>query len=495
MFRMHMARRGLLLAGFILLGAGFGPAYAQAPPRIRVSGNHRFFVAQDGTPFFYLADTEWAMFHMTREDVDLYLKDRAAKKFNVIQAVATFWGGPKLDTPNAYGQTVFVNGDFTRPNDEYFKTVDYAVNKANSLGLYIAIVPIWGKGYVNEKLSVFDKTSAFNYGKFLGGRYRDKRVMFILGGDWYPDKTEDIWRAMAAGIAAGDGGVHLITYHPTGIQSSGNWFQNDAWLSFNMVQSRHMVLNRTYDMIARDWERTPTKPVVDGESVYEGIVDNLVAYEPGVPIIQAQDVRRAAYCSVFAGGAGYTYGSQGVWSYSSPRPGAPAPTKAGRKGSEYGLPAISFQEAMQRPAGTQMQYLRALIESRPMLTRVPDQWLIVNDPLSTTDRIQACRSSDGSYIFIYTSSGKPVRVQVRDKIRDKLSGTAYKAYWYDPRTGTSTLIGEFPRTEAGDRPADVRRADISKEFTPPSSGPGNDWVLVLDDAAKNFPPPGTKVWR
>jgi hypothetical protein len=352
-------------------------------------------------------------------------------------------------------------------------------------------VAIWGKEYVNEKQSVLDKTTGYNYGKFLGSRYRDKRVMFILGGDWYPDKTEDIWRALAAGIAAGDGGTHLITYHPTGIQSSGNWFQSDAWLSFNMIQSRHMVLNRGYDVIARDWERTPTKPVVDGESVYEGIVDNLIAYQPGVPIIQAQDVRRAAYCSVFAGGAGYTYGSQGVWSYSSPTPGAPAP--AGRKGSGYGLPPISFQEAMQRPAGTQMQYLRALIESRPMLTRVPDQWLIVNDPLSTTDRIQACRSSDGSYIFIYTSTGKPVRVQLRDKIHDKLSGKAYRAYWYDPRQGTSTLIGQFPRTEAGDRPADVRRNDISREFTPPSSGPGNDWVLVLDDVDNNFPPPGRKA--
>jgi hypothetical protein len=484
-------RKGLLLAGFILLGAGCFPAYPQAPPPVRVSENHRFFVTQDGTPFFYLADTEWAMFHMTREDIDVYLKDRAGKKFNVIQAVAGNMGG--LDRPNPYGATTFVKGTKAEPNEEYFKNVDYAVNKANSLGLYVAIVPIWGKEYVNEKESVLDKTSAFAYGKFLGSRYRDKRVMFILGGDWYPDKTEDLWRAMAAGIAEGDGGAHLKTYHPTGIQSSGNWFHKDAWLDFNMIQSRHMVLNRTYDVIARDWDREPPKPVVEGESVYEGIVDNLIAYAPGVPIIQAHDVRRAAYCAVFAGAAGYAYGSQGVWSYSSPTPNAPP--RADKKGSGYGLPSISFQEAMQRPAGTQMQYLRALIESRPMLTRIPDQFLIVDDPFSTTDRIQACRSSDLSYIFVYTSSGKPVRVRLRDKIHDNLSGKAYKAWWYDPRKGTSTLIGQFPRTEPGDRPADVRRNDISREFTPPSSGSGNDWVLVLDDVDKNFPPPGAKVQR
>jgi hypothetical protein len=128
-----------------------------------------------------------------------------------------------------------------------------------------------------------------------------------------------------------------------------------------------------------------------------------------------------------------------------------------------------------------------------MLTRIPDQWLVVNDPMSTLDRIQATRSSDGGYIFIYTSTGNPIRVRLRDKIYDNLSGKTYRAWWFDPRNGTASLIGEFPKTAAGDREADLHRGDITKEFTPPSSGPGNDWVLVLDDAAKNFPAPGTKV--
>ena len=33
--------------------------------------------------------------------------------------------------------------------------------------------------------------------------------------------------------------------------------------------------------------------------------------------------------------------------------------------------------------------------------------------------------------------------------------------------------------------------DFIKTFTPPSSGRGQDWVLVLDDASKKFPEPGT----
>src|SRR5665213_1773289 len=197
-----------LLVGFVLFGTGFPAAKAQTPPPILISDNHRFFVTQDGQPFFYLADTAWGLFNMTREDIDLYLKDRADKRFTVIQAVAANYTG--LDRKNPYGAPVFIKSAAAgtradgglEPNPEYFKNVDYAVNKANSLGMYVAMVAIWGKTYVNEKHSVFDAASAYSYGNFLGSRYRDQRVIFVLGGDWYPEGTKDIWSAMAAGMRA-----------------------------------------------------------------------------------------------------------------------------------------------------------------------------------------------------------------------------------------------------------------------------------------------------
>jgi hypothetical protein len=489
-----------LLAALLL--AGFS-AQAEPLPRLRVSANGRFFVKADGTPFFYLGDTEWGLFHLNREDAVYYLKDRAAKKYTVIQAVATFWGG--LDRPNAYGDTVFVNGDPTRPNEAYFKHVDWVVDQAASLGLYVALVPIWSKEYVQQdptllqnpsyepavrsairapRPSVVNKASAYTYGEFLGRRYRDKPIIWILGGDWFPDGIEDIWRSLAAGIAAGDGGTQLKTYHPKSPRSSSQWFQNDAWLDFNMLQSGHTSLNRNYDLVAADYDRVPTKPVVDGEGGYEG-------YNR----IEAYLTRRIAYCGVFAGAAGYTYGANGVFSATSrgdrggrrrraaqaaADEGAAAGGAAGIQDGEVPTraPSLPWKQALQLPAGGQMQYLRALIESRPMLLRIPDQWLLVNDPMGTSDRIQACRASDGSYAFIYTATGAKLEVRMVDRIYEKLSGTTIKAYWYDPRNGTATVIGTFPKT-------------ASRVFTPPSSGRGNDWVLVLDDAARNFPAPGT----
>ena len=61
--------------------------------KLKVSANGRYFVGQDGKPFFYLGDTCWLLFQrLNRDEVEEYLKERAAKGFTVIQAyVAGDW--------------------------------------------------------------------------------------------------------------------------------------------------------------------------------------------------------------------------------------------------------------------------------------------------------------------------------------------------------------------------------------------------------------------
>ncbi len=52
---------------------------------MRISANQRFLVHDDGTPFFYLGDTAWELFHrLTLAEAEQYLRDRAAKGFTVI---------------------------------------------------------------------------------------------------------------------------------------------------------------------------------------------------------------------------------------------------------------------------------------------------------------------------------------------------------------------------------------------------------------------------
>jgi hypothetical protein len=52
-------------------------AWAHGP--LTVSTNRRFLTFDDGTPFFYVADTAWELFHrLTREEAEEYRVTRAA---------------------------------------------------------------------------------------------------------------------------------------------------------------------------------------------------------------------------------------------------------------------------------------------------------------------------------------------------------------------------------------------------------------------------------
>lgn len=428
---------------------------------LRISENRRFLVHADGTPFFYLGDTAWELFHrLSREDAARYLENRREKRFTVVQAVvlAELDG---LDTPNFYGHRPLdpllqPPYDPARPQEAYFSHVDWIVDKAREMGLVIGMLPTWGdkvrkqwgKGPV-----VFHEGNARAYGRWLGARYKDRvNLIWILGGDRNPDGFERLWREMAAGLKEGDSGRHLMTYHPMGSHSSSEWLHHETWLDFNMMQSGHSERNKAnYAMIERDYNLRPVKPTIDGEPRYE---DHPVNWKPDQNgWFDEYDVRQAAYWGVFAGGFGITYGCHPVWQMKT----------AAREA--VGMARHNWDEVLDLPGASQMQHLRALIESRHFLSRIPDQSLIASDPGSGEDHVRATRG-DG-YAFLYLPTGKPVAVHL-----GAVSAGRIKASWYDPRTGRSTPIGTFP-------------ASGTKRFTPPGTpGRGNDWVLVLDDAGR-----------
>src|SRR5689334_14147812 len=89
--RRHMRTRsslfGVVACLFLTAACGCHTA-PKAPVDLKTSDNGRFLVQSNGKPFFYLADTAWELFHrLDREETDRYLRNRAAKRFTVIQAV------------------------------------------------------------------------------------------------------------------------------------------------------------------------------------------------------------------------------------------------------------------------------------------------------------------------------------------------------------------------------------------------------------------------
>ena len=428
-----------------------------------VSSNKRFLVTKDGKPFFWLGDTGWELFHrLNREEADMYLKNRANKGFTVIQAVAL----AELDglhDPNPYGEIPLEKDDPTKPREAYFQHVDYIINKAGQLGLYIAFLPTWGDKITKDRWGVgpeiFTVDNAKIYGSWLGNRYKNKKnLIWVLGGDRNPDERAiAIWRSMAAGITEGVGGADnaLITFHPqpNNLEDGGSskYFHNDAWLDFNMLQTGHCRENNIWDRLQVVYNRTPVKPVLDGEPLYEDHPVCFNAKELGTS--SAYDVRKHAYIDVFAGAFGHTYGCHDIWQMY-------APNRTPING-----PHFPWYVAMDLPGAAQMKYLRRLVESRPMLDREPDQ-SIITDALGANDRIQATRGKD--YIFIYSTQGNPMTVNMQ-----KISGPEVTAFWYNPKNGETKDAGRF-----------VNKGQ--QAFTAPATGYGQDWVLVIDDASKNY---------
>ena len=438
-----------------------------AEAQLRVSANNRFLQTTDGKPFFWLGDTAWELFHrLTREEAEKYLENRADKGFTVIQAVAL----AELDglhDPNPYGEIPLENDDPTKPREAYFQHVDFIIRKAEKLGLYIGLLPTWGDKVFKDRWGagpeIFTIENAKVYGKWIGSRYKNqKNIIWMLGGDRNPRNENDIaiWRAMASGIEEGVGGSRnaLMTFHPqpNSLQDGGSakWFHKDAWLDFNMFQTGHCRENNVWDRMDFVYRLSPVKPVLDGETLYE---DHPVCFNANdLGTSSPYDIRKHAWLDVFAGAFGHTYGCHDIWQMYAPHR------------TPVNNPHFPWYVAMDLPGAGQMKYLRYLIESRPMFDRIPDQTL-VTDALNANDHVQATRGND--YLFVYSAQGKKFTVNT-----GKISGTELNGYWYNPRNGEITELGRFPKK-------------AQQEFVPPTSGYGQDWVLVADDASRNYPPP------
>lgn len=441
----------------------------------------------DGTHFFWLADTGWEMLHrLNREEIETYLENRKTKGFNVIQTVIISEFIHMDKVTNFYGDSIFVNENPEKPKisagrnpenpDEYdfWDHVDFAVETAAKKDLYLALLPTWGEWVTprTDKALFNTKEQAYNYGWFLGNRYRkSENIIWILGGDRKPDERPNgivLWRAMAEGIADGKNDIKkqdgkadftntLMTHHS--YTSSSKWFHTDEWIDFHTWGSYHAEINNTNSYLAAiaDWNLPNPKPTLNSEPCYEGHGINYAIDDNG--IFTSADVRIAAYWSVFSGAAGFTYGCQPIWQFTD---------ETRKKHSPKTFQ--NWQQGMEMPGAKQVTYLKNLMLSFSLNEMKPDQSLIVSGQGDCANYIPVIRGKSFALIYI-PSGGKP-------EIRlGKISGQKIKASWFDPRTGETTAIGEF--INQGTRSFDV--PGMSKELTWLRSGRGCDWVLVLQE--------------
>lgn len=439
---------------------------------VQVTPNGHYLQYADGAPFFWLGDTAWELFHrLTLEEIALYLDNRKAKGFNVIQVVIL----SELDglrVPNRYGHLPLIEMNPDKPNEGYFKLVDTVVRMAEERRMIMALLPTWGDkvtlNYGGMGPAIFTPENAYRYGLFLGKRYKDKtNIVWVLGGDRPPQDDKNDWKpvyeAMAKGLDDGTGRPFLKSFHPGGYTwETAPMLHQQPWMDFNMNQSGHTVKDQpVWKTIERDWAMQPAKPTIDSEPCYEDHpLDPWRGWTPEKGYFRDYDVRKQIYRSVFAGAFGVTYGHHAVWQFYNPS------VEKLNYADRY------WTEALDRPGAYQAGYLRKLVESRPSLNRIPDQDIIRDGQGEKGEYIIAFRDEKGRYLMVYLPVGKEISVDATSVKSGKV-----KCWWYNPRNAETKYIGKLKNRN-------------SMQFTPPALGVENDWVLVIDHASKKFSTPG-----
>jgi hypothetical protein len=269
----------------------------------------------DGTPFFWLGDTHWRFAHERWDEANKLgwtsqfrgsVDRRVEQGFSVYQSNLMMfdWGNPVSPfwTP---GNT------FDELDVPYFQTtIDPRMAYIAERGLVNALGLGWYEIVDN------DQEGVNRFARYIVARYGSYPVVWILGGEvagYDHDKRIeriDNWRRVAEAIRAADSYDHPRTAHATNERPLAPYYQGEEWLTLTLNQHGHgdfdVHPSHYLDFISAH----PQMPLVEGESMYEGLTT--VEYAGRRPVTDSM-VRHVAYRAMQSGCCGYTYGAQGCW--------------------------------------------------------------------------------------------------------------------------------------------------------------------------------------
>jgi len=282
---------------------------------LRMSVGGRNVVWSDGTGFYPVVDTAWAIpFRATLEQVRIWARDRQAKGFTAA-LLMTVQPDMKAEGPESRTEVGgfarafddLPKGRLTQLRPEYFHYLDRLIETLLSHGIVPIYQPVFHgfgwKGLSVAGLAVPPEDYA-RYCRYLVARYGSRPALWLPGADasgWEPNvgpAGEEIHRWDDYGQPTG------LHYNP--------WQSSDAhwtaeWCDFHLCQTGHGGDHRP-ERVAVMHHRSPIRGVANGEPTYEGMGDG----KHGLGDWQAQE----AWENLVAGGTfGTFYGAASLWQW------------------------------------------------------------------------------------------------------------------------------------------------------------------------------------
>lgn len=441
------------ISGSIKCQAADGTPDTYAHGFLRAAPTGRHLEYRDATPFFWLGDTHWRFAweewdrsnkpgwsSQFRDTIDLRVK----QGFSVYQSNLMSW------TPPPFWKELVENG---RLDVSFFQNeLDPRFAYIASSGLVHAVGLGWYDAIDTNPGTMIDLA------RYVVARYGAYPIVWTLAGEvagYEPEHRSarlNGWREVAKAIRQADGYDHPMTAHLTNERPMPADFQDEGWLTFTLSQLGHGDL----DMGPAHWldhrDAHPGKPLVEGESFYEGLIS--VESTARRPVSDTM-VRQVAYRAIQSGCCGYSYGAQGIWN------GAwDAKTSSTMWGS------LPWHEGIDLPGAFQLGHLRRFYESLDwtQLEPAPE----VFQPNSWTNEVfyppRVSSNRERTTVVIYF--GETYRHDEGHAQVIGLPGVPFTVEWFDPRLGT---ISEA----ACGGPSANGNLDVPM---PPSDG---DWVLLL----------------
>ncbi|MFP5204795.1 MAG: DUF4038 domain-containing protein, partial [Acidobacteriota bacterium] len=447
--------------------------------------NRHALQTADGTPFFVLGDTWYALgtnrFRWYDDDTERpigptagfkdYVRYRKAQGYNWVNVIAAFpnwetdgkpwhivtpdgttvrsaWeefgAGSAKNMDNEGGRPFAFPGkapgyenifpDVDRVNPEYFKYIDRKIDYLNANG-FVPFIEVSRRDASELWKKYYNWPESYaRFIQYVWARYQANNTVLspihldiIQESITVPDFVAAIDLVMKKYGPPPFGTLLSANANPSTLV---NWGEN-SWVTLHQLGNKRE--HEYYWYMTEIYRDANPRPALNGEPYYAGYFDargQNGGYKYGAKGGTQRDdqfVRSAMYGNFLSGGfGGHVYGAEGIWGADIE---PTAPTK--------------MWDAFQWTSGAQMQYLRKFAFSigRRYQDLAPDTGFVVPNATPVVKGYEgwayAARTSDMEIFLAYFEKGCP-----QSLVRGARVMSQYRAQWFDPRSGEWSDVGD-----------------------------------------------------
>ena len=355
------------------------------------------FLSEDGSSFFYFADTCWGAFtNISIGEWEEYLDFRRRQCFDALQInILPQWDRSRTEQEfHPFSSGPDGKPDYFHPEESYFKRTRQFLKAAVDRGFLPVLAVLWCN-YVpgtwasrNHPELTIPFEAVKPYAAFIAHQFAEFHPVYLISGDT-DFKTQETIRYYLAAMRTIKSVCpdSLTSFHLAGgLTDLPEEIEKSPDLDFYMYQSGHGRESQhlSYEMAEAFSRKSVKRPVVNGEPCYEG---HGFGNEYGR--FCAFDVRKAIWSSLLSGAkAGFAYGVHGIWDFH--RKGAAFPSEAFSK-----MP-FPWRTALQLPGAWDASFARRVFEDWGFADLEPADLLIGGFP-----GIRTAVSKSGDKIAVY----------------------------------------------------------------------------------------------